>query len=205
MQDITGIIVSYNTRNLLRDCVSSIRKFHPLMPLIIIDGSSPMNACYSYAKTLRNSSTTVMSLNKNIGHGEGMLYGIFQCKTKYFLLIDSDTVIKSDPLPEMVNMIGDNYGIGQVVRVDKNGINQEGGIKYLHPHFALINKEQYVKYDSIIHHGAPMLRSMIDIAKRNHANKLIDFPVQKYIHHIGRGTRVLNPKGFNSNTWDKIA
>lgn len=205
MDNVTGIIVSYNTRNLLSNCVTSIRKFLPSMNLIIIDGSAQNNPCFSFSKTLKNSNTKVLNVLHNIGHGKGMIAGINICETKYFLLIDSDIEMKENPLPEMMKLIKNNYGVGQVVNVDKDGMNKEKGIKYLHPYFALINKEKYLKYSPILHHGAPMLQAMIDIKNKKKSKTLIDFPVEKYIHHLGRGTRVLNPKEFNPKNWDKIS
>lgn len=204
MDNVTGIIVSYNTRNLLSNCVSSIRKFLPSMKLIIVDGSTQSNPCFSFSKTLKDRNTSVLNVFQNIGHGKGMVKGIEICETEYFLLIDSDTIMKANPLPEMMDLIKNNYGIGQVVNVNTKGNNIEKGIKYLHPYFALIKKEQYLKYSSIINHGAPMLNSMIDLHLKNKSKLLVDFPVEKYIHHLGRGTRALNPKEFNPKHWDKV-
>ncbi|MES2397946.1 MAG: glycosyltransferase [Bacteroidota bacterium] len=204
MEQVTGIIVSYNTRNLLCKCVESIRKFYPTMKLIIIDGSKPSDPCYYFARSLINYVTKVHSVNRNIGHGEGMNLGISKCESEYFLLIDSDTVINGNIIPEMLDKIKNSYGVGQVVNVDNNGMNTDKGIKYLHPYFALINKDQYFKYLPIIHHGAPMINSMIDINKKKKSKLLIDFPVEKYVKHLGRGTRALNPKDFHPKHWDKI-
>lgn len=60
MNNVTGIIVSYNTPDLLKKCYDSIRKFYPSMKLIIIDGSPIGSDCYNYASSLSGTSTAVV-------------------------------------------------------------------------------------------------------------------------------------------------
>jgi hypothetical protein len=87
--------------------------------------------------------------------------------------------------------------------VNENGINCVDGIKYLHPYFALINKEMYKRFKPFYHHGAPCLNAMKDINNKGLQNKLIHFDLEKYIKHLGRGTRLLDPKEFRPKYWDK--
>jgi hypothetical protein len=145
-----------------------------------------------------------MRLGKNIGHGEGMKIGIDKAKTNLIALIDSDTIMKAPILRSMeVKMDENTFGVGKVITVDEKGMNSLEGIEYLHPYFCLINKELYRKCEPIIHHGAPMINTMISIAKMN-KYKLIDYNLDNKIIHLGRGTRMLNPKEFKPATWSKV-
>jgi len=197
MEDkVTAIIVNYNTPELLTDCVNSIRRFYPIMDIIIVDGSETDKTHLS----LRDKCTFSMGLKFNSGHGPGMNMGIRACETEYVLLVDSDvTIDKPGVIEAMLEMPPYAYGCGQVVNVNEHGSNVEHeSIRYLHPHFALINRRAWEIHPPFINHGAPLLKTM---KARPHIR---NFPVADYITHKGRGTRALNPEGFKPNNWDKV-
>lgn len=201
--NVTAIIVSYMREDLLCSSFESIRKFYSEMPVIIIDGSPFDSVCAKYAESLRNEFTIVRCTGYNIGHGNGMALGIEYCKTGKFLLVDSDVIIRKAVISQMEAALchWKAYGVGQVVLVNDQGGNIDtGGIPYLHPHFALIDKRKYIEYQPFIHHGAPCIKSMLDIKGKE---LLLDFNVSEFITHLGRGTRVLNPREFSSKFWDK--
>lgn len=208
--NITGIIVSYNTKKLLQNCINSIRKYYPSLKLIVVDGSEKTNPCYGFSKSLNDDFTVVKNVEYNIGHGNGMKLGISLCKTEYFTLIDSDTILlKHGIFEEMLKTINflPNYGIGKIVYTNKYGGNvpKNEGLMYLHPYFCLINKQEYFNFKPIIHHGAPMIDCMLDLYNSGlFFEKLIYFEkIDDYVLHLGRGTRVLNPKEFLPSGWDK--
>ena len=206
LNEITGIIVSYNTKQLLKNCIESIRKFYPELKLIIIDGSENTNDCYSYSKSIADKYTKVFNVEYNIGHGKGMKMAIDMCDTKYFVLIDSDTIITKNRIFEVLlkwTQTYNAYGAGKVISTNKQGGNFDGAgcIEYLHPYFCLISTEKYKQYKPIIHHGAPMIDCMIDIIAKE---ILINVPeIYEYVIHYGRGTRLLNPKEFSPATWER--
>lgn len=199
MDEITIIIVSYNTKELLENCYNSIRKHLPFIKIIIVDGSEASNPCSAYTSHLNNRNTIVLKPNYNIGHGKGMDLGISKATTKYVCVVDSDTIMNENPLPEMLKKIGNGYGIGKVIDVNDDGINVDKGLKYLHPYFALINRSKYYEHDAFFHHGAPCLKAMSTIFEE----ELINFNIEDYIIHLGRGTRLLQPKEFNYQNWEK--
>lgn len=203
MENVTGIIVSYNTKDLLKNCYESIRNFYPYLKIIIVDGSLPDNDCCDYVKSLAGRFTEIIRLSENIGHGKGINIGVANCLTEYFLLIDSDIIMNKRSIEKMMHIFTKSkniYGVGQIVPVDKNGSNMDGGIEYLHPHFCIIKKSLYEKFSLAVHHGAPLLKSMLDLSKQKKIG-LIHFPVENYITHLGRGTRKLNPPEFLKN-WE---
>jgi len=199
-QDITGITVCYNTKDLIERAYNSVRKFHPQMPIIIIDGSNPKDPCADYVKSLVSNLTTVVSLGYNIGHGRGMCMGIEKAKTKYALIFDSDIEILKSPVDQMLTMMEkDAFGVGGMSKIGFDGVNygkrpqhrKTDCVLYLHPFFQLININNYKKYHRYVHHGAPCYLTMIDIHKRGLSQKiLIEFPdLGTYVKHYHRGTR----------------
>lgn len=201
----TIIIVSYNTAEYLRRCYDSIRSKYPEMPVIIIDGSNNDNECYHYSKSLNGGNTMVKNVGYNIGHGNGMKMGISMCSTDYFLLMDSDAEILVPCIEEMESKMDDSpgaYGVGQIVMVNRNGVNETSGIPYLHPYFALIRRSMYYSYAPAIHHGAPLLKSMIDLYEQGGVVPLISYDLSGKVNHDWKGTRRLNPPEFLSN-WEK--
>lgn len=192
----TIVIVCFETQPIVRKAYESIREIYPDIPVIIVDGSKERNDCYTYTNQIRSETTRVFHVKRNIGHGEGMAFGIKHVMTKYILLMDSDVQIQREciqPMEDVFNIsksaVGvDLYGVGQVVKVDNAGRNSESGLPYLHPHFALISKEVYLQFPPAAHHGAPMILPMRELHVQGRADLLRDFPVSEYVLHKGRGT-----------------
>lgn len=200
VKNVTGITVCYNTKDLMERAYNSVRKFHPNMPIIIIDGSGPRDPCAFYVKSLVSDKTKVISLRKNIGHGWGMHMGIGLVKTEYALIFDSDIEILKSPVSQMLEMMKANtFGVGCLSKIGFDGVNygkrlqhkETDYVLYLHPFFQLININNYKKYHRYVHHGAPCYLTMIDIHKRRLSQKiLVEFPdLKTYVKHYHRGTR----------------
>lgn len=205
ISELTGLVVSYNTKELLQKAIESLRCYYPELPILIVDSSTPLSECYQYTKEISSIDVNIERLyvSGNIGHGKGMDIGIRKIQTDHILLFDSDIEMKSPCLYNMlVALRSDQYGIGQVITVDESGNNSEDGIRYLHPHFCIINRERYFRYAPFVHHGAPLIKTMIGINQHRSGDELIDFDVPKYVLHEGRGTRNLNPPEFLNN-WER--
>jgi len=200
---ITGITVSYNTKDLLERAFNSIRKFYPSMPIIIIDGSDIQDPCAAYARSLAGDLTAVQSLGYNIGHGRGMCMGVEKVKTKYALIFDSDIELLEPCIPAMLAMMEDDtFGVGSIdEKVDFNRFTYgsygrvDGSVRYLQPYFQLIDIKNYKKFYPYVHHGAPCYLTMLDIHKRGLSGKilkqfpgLIAYGPLKYVRHDFGGT-----------------
>jgi len=200
-QQITGIVVCQNTVDLIKCSYGSVRKFHPDMPIIIVDGSDPGSPCAEYVKGLASDVTTVLSLGYNIGHGRGMCMGIDAAKTPYALMFDSDTEMLKSPVDGMLDMMeSDTFGVGYIEeKIGFDGFewgwpghaDPDKWMSYLHPMFQLISIANYRKFYPYVHHGAPCYLTMLDIHKRGLSHKILkQFPGMG--HSSGSG---LNWKG----------
>ena len=179
MNDLTGLVVSYNTKELLQTAIESLRKFYPDLPILIVDSSERDNDCYRYVLELSESNLNIerFYISGNIGHGNGMNHGIRAIVTKHILLFDSDIEMIKPCLKRMrASLWFDHYGIGQVITVDENGTNCETGIPYLHPHFCIINRARYFDYAPFVHHGAPLIKTMIEIDQRGAPPNITPLP-----------------------------
>lgn len=198
--DITGITVCSNTKDFIEQTYTSVRKFHPDIPIVIIDGSMLGDPCAFYVKKLTSDLTTTISLGYNIGHGRGMCMGIDHTKTKYALIFDSDIKMLRSPVNQMLVMMGDDtFGVGLIVKTGLDGHDygkklqhrETGYMLYLHPYFQLINISNYKKFHPYVHHGAPCYLTMLNIHKQGLSNKIIkEFPnLGNYVKHYGLATR----------------
>ncbi len=191
----TAVIVTYNTPELIYDCVKSILKFYPRLPILIIDNSPIHSECYQMCKNLSREFDTVKThfTFHNIGHGRGLHLGINMVYTENVLIVDSDTEMLAPCLETMEKELKTNvYGIGQIVQVNEHGVNVFRGIKYLHPYFALIKKKMYDNNPGFIHHGAPFIKTMCWIHDQNKLGNSIELKnkdLKPYVLHKERGTR----------------
>ena len=219
-----------NTRSLLQEAYESVRRFHPDMKIIIIDGSDPVDECYKYVCSLASDITTVGVCNYNIGHGRGMDAGIRMVKTKFALIFDSDTVMLKSPVEAMLAMMEDDtFGVGYIEPTGDDGFEygakshhvNETPMKYLHPYFQLIQVSEYFKFPPYVHHGAPCYQTMNEIKRQGLSDKILkEFPglghsssagwnwtgtPKEFIKHPTRGTRdVRSSKGLPEieRNWD---
>lgn len=89
--DISIIIVNYNTRNLLNNCLSSIYKFTNSISfeIIVVDNNSIDNSDLMVADKF--PKVNFIKLSKNVGFGKANNIGVEGAKGKYLLFLNSDT------------------------------------------------------------------------------------------------------------------
>jgi len=214
--DITGITVCYNSKDLIQKAYESVRKFHPDIRIIIIDGSDERDECREYVKSLISPLTTVYLAKNNIGHGRGMDLALKMTATKYALVFDSDIVMLKSPVAQMLAMMeSDTYGVGYLEKTAFDGFEygskphhfQQGFMYMLHPYFMLLQVKEYFRYHRFVHHGAPCFKAALDIHRSGLTKKIIkEFPglghssgigwnwkgePREFIEHHTAGTRKL--------------
>lgn len=181
-EQVTAIVVSYNSKELLEKALASFRRHYPTLPLIIVDGSKPFDPCQKFIEDLVDPYATKIFANFNIGHGRGIVLGLQSCTTPYVLLLDSDAVIQKPILADMLEMMEiDTLGVGCLHNIGRDGhiftpLTAHRGqppIPYLHPFFALIDVKNYKTYAPIVHHGAPLYKTMVDIFDRGLSDKVL--------------------------------
>jgi len=112
MHNLSIIIVNWNTKDLLRNCLFSIYKERKSISLEIFvvdnassDGSSEMvKREFPLVKLIRNK--------KNVGFARANNQAIKESKGKYILLLNTDTVILNGALDKMVKFMDTHSDVG---------------------------------------------------------------------------------------------
>lgn len=167
---ITAITVVCNTYGMFYRMYAMFRKHYPEMQLIVIDNSDKNSECFKGVQRFASPITQVFHQRDNIGHGRGLNFGIAKAHTRYVLIMDTDTQVLKDPLPKMMELMdSETYGVGCITEVGRDGYDylafkhHKEPIRYLHPFFALINRDMFHKYQPFVHHGAPWYKAAVQL------------------------------------------
>jgi GT2 family glycosyltransferase len=105
--DLSIIITSFNTREILRNCLISVRKsaFNAgcNYEIIVVDNASTDGSAGMVEKDF--SEVGLIKNNENMGFAKANNLGIKKATGKYVLLLNSDTVIFSDVIPKMIHFM----------------------------------------------------------------------------------------------------
>lgn len=99
--DLSIIIVSYNTKVVLLNCLNSIKEFSSgfSYEVIVVDNASSdgsLKALYEYSKN--NAFVKVIDGKKNLGFGKGNNLGTKEARGEYLLFLNSDTLLIDNAL-----------------------------------------------------------------------------------------------------------
>jgi len=112
MKDLSVIIVNWNTKNLLRECLESLYKeIHDIsLEIIVVDNFSSDGS----VEMLRNyfPGIKIRSNPKNMGFAHANNQGILISEGKYVLLLNPDTILLNNSLSEMVKFMNENPEVG---------------------------------------------------------------------------------------------
>ena len=105
--DLSIIIVSFNVKDLLRQCLQSLR---PLIEVFVVDNASSDGS----VEMVRNEFPEVklIASDKNLGFAKANNLAIKKSSGRYLLFLNPDTTVPSETLPEMVKFMGENPRIG---------------------------------------------------------------------------------------------
>lgn len=113
MVDLSIVIVSYNTKKILQECLSSVKDNEPKSfscEIIAADNCSSDGSL----EMLKNKFPKVLVLanNKNLGFAKANNQAVSRAKGKYVLFLNSDTVVGKNTLETMVKFMEDNKNAG---------------------------------------------------------------------------------------------
>src|SRR3989344_4336914 len=98
MIDLSIIIVSYNTKDFIGECIDSIKKNTKNLnyEIIVVDNASSDNSL-EMLKT-KFPDVILVESKENIGFSKANNLGVEKSKGKYVLFLNPDTVIYKDSL-----------------------------------------------------------------------------------------------------------
>lgn len=115
--DLSIIIVNYNTRKLVQECVNSIVKCKGNINLevIIVDNGSLQKIQKSNFIIHNDKFKVVIIENEtNLGFSKANNQGIRIAKGKYILLLNSDTIVKKDALQKLLRFAMNSHNAGVI-------------------------------------------------------------------------------------------
>ena len=111
--DISVIIVSWNTVALLKECLKSVLKSLQCInkgELIVVDNSSSDNSALFVEQEF--TEVHLIKNDKNLGFSKANNQGIEASSGRYLLLLNSDTVVNEDMLPNLIKFMDENPDAG---------------------------------------------------------------------------------------------
>ena len=104
MSDLSVVIVNYNTRDLLRNCLRSLQKSEGLtLEIIVVDNASSDESAKMVADEF--PEVILLAQDKNQWFCGGNNIGIDQATSDYVLLLNPDTVVDRTALSQMLDFI----------------------------------------------------------------------------------------------------
>lgn len=106
--NLSIIILSYNTRDLLKQCLKSIPKGEH--EIIIVDNASKDDSVAMVKEYF--PQVKLIANKRNIGFAAGNNKGIKKSKGRYILFLNPDTIVQPDTLKIMVEFIDNHPQVG---------------------------------------------------------------------------------------------
>ena len=95
-ENLTIIIVTIKSQKIIDDCLKSI---DPDIKKIIVENSSDKRFIEDLKKNYKNIECYLTG--KNLGMGPGNNFGIKKSKTRYVMVLNPDTILKTDTLTQI--------------------------------------------------------------------------------------------------------
>ena len=122
--NILTIIVTYNRKDLLSECLTAINSSQEKTDVLVVDNNSTDGTKEMIENLKPNFETKLIHINTgaNLGGAGGYNYGVREAiklsasaahKYKYFYLMDDDTIIKPDALKVLIDTahkLNDEFG-----------------------------------------------------------------------------------------------
>jgi len=114
MPSVTTIIVSYNTRRELIECLATLHR-HPPGPVhdvIVVDNGSTDGSPAAIREAF--PSVTVIEHGRNVGFGAANNVGMRVARGEFWLLLNSDTLVEPGALPTLLEYLAASPGTAAV-------------------------------------------------------------------------------------------
>lgn len=185
---VSIIIVSYNTENLLRNCISSIYKniVGVDFEVIVSDNGSTDGSI----EMIRAEFPQVILIenNKNLGFGKANNIGAKIAKGKYLFFLNSDTVLFNDAVKGFYEAAKNEECILGAYLCDGHGAVVPSYGKFLQPILFSLKKNIYDFYPMVL----KKRRSMLNAATSKNTND------ERYVDFVTGADLFISKKNFNA-------
>jgi GT2 family glycosyltransferase len=94
--DLTIIIVAFNSNELLIECVDNVKEYK----IIIVDNGK--NEKIFPKLNYQNNNIKIITKNKNLGFPKAINFAVESIKTNYFLILNADTFISKESINNLL-------------------------------------------------------------------------------------------------------
>lgn len=110
--DISIVIVNYNVKDFLQDCINSIYKsvFNGSFEIIVVDNNSSDDSVEELSKSFPD--VKFIQLNENLGFSKANNIGFKNSSGEYVLILNPDTILYSDTLQKSFDFFKSKNDIG---------------------------------------------------------------------------------------------
>lgn len=112
MMNVSIIIVSFNTQDYLRECLTAVYKWAVGAEVIVVDNASSDGSCDMVKAEF--PKVKLIESNTNLGFGEGNNLCVSQAKQPYVMLLNSDAILMSDTVQQLVEYLQKNQQVSCV-------------------------------------------------------------------------------------------
>lgn len=110
--ELSIVVLSYNTKELLKDCLNSLEKVKDEVrfEVIVVDNASIDSSADMVKENFKE--VKLIENNKNLGFAAGNNKAKSYCSGKYVLFLNSDTIVHKGTLKKMVEFMEENKEVG---------------------------------------------------------------------------------------------
>ncbi len=114
LPDLSIVIVSWNVRDLLADCLASLARARSALRLdvIVVDGASADGSAAMVAERFR--WVHLIACHENVGFPRGNNIGLTHAVGRHVMLLNPDTVVLEGALNALVGYLDDHPDVGVV-------------------------------------------------------------------------------------------
>ncbi len=154
--DISIIIVNFNTRKLVEDCIKSIKKNTKKVSyeIIVVDNASSEKIDLKDTKIIRNET--------NLGFARANNQGIEASSGKYILLLNSDTIVKPQAIDKLFEF-SEEMDAGVVV---PKLLNTDGSVQpscFRLPSVGLAIRQYFLRQNGLLDKYAPQEKEATEV------------------------------------------
>lgn len=112
MIDLSVVIVSYNTKDFLKNCLDSIYKTSKnfSFEIIVVDNASSDNSADLVSREYKD--VILIKNSQNLGFSKANNLGVKKSTGRYVLFLNSDTLVYENTLKYMIDFMDENNKVG---------------------------------------------------------------------------------------------
>jgi GT2 family glycosyltransferase len=143
------VILSYNTRELLVDCLDSLKKVKGEInyEIIVVDNGSvdgSVAAARNFESQIPDSKLKIVENKKNLGFAAGNNRAKKLCRGRYILFLNSDTLVYKNTLLETVKYLDKYKGVGALtckIKLPSGELDRDARRAFITPWIGFISQE----------------------------------------------------------------